>query len=67
MAGPRYRYRERPKKTGIRKRARVKSQKKRLIAHGYDGTMLDKLTEKDLRTLHAKIAGKKLPQAVKTA
>ncbi|HNX90839.1 MAG TPA: hypothetical protein PKY78_02840 [Candidatus Omnitrophota bacterium] len=50
MAAPHVKYRMRPKKTGAKKRQRVKAQKKRLEKAGYSKDALLHMTEKDIRT-----------------
>ncbi len=55
---PRKNYRSRPKKSGATKRQRVLSQKRRLVAAGYEQKKLDKMTTVEVRDL-LKEAGKK--------
>jgi len=61
---PRKNYRTRPKKRGAKKRQRVLSQKRRLLAAGYDKEKLDKLSPTEVREL-LKIARKR-KRAAKT-
>jgi len=49
MAQPRVKFGMRPKKTGAKKRQRVKTQKKRLITAGLDAAKVEKMTEKEIR------------------
>lgn len=56
MGTPRLVYRWRPKKTGARKKYRVKTHRKRLLAVGYDEKYLNTLTEGRLRSELMKIA-----------
>ena len=55
---PRKIYRSRPKKTGAKKVQRIASQKRRLIAVGYDEAKLSKMNVVEIRDL-LKEAGKK--------
>lgn len=57
---PKEKYRERPKKTGAKKRQKVLSQKKRLIKAGYDKVKLDNMDGVAVRELLKKIGRKKL-------
>ena len=57
----------RPKKTGARKKYRIKTHKKRLIAAGYDEASLHKLNPHQLRQLLKKAARKKGPKPAKPA
>lgn len=61
---PRRNYRSRPKKTGAKKKQRVQSQKRRLVAAGCDEKGLKKKTVVEIRDLIKKTAKKK---NVKTA
>jgi len=61
---PRKNYRSRPKKTGAKKKQRILSQKRRLVAAGCDETELKKKTTVEIRDLVKKTAKKK---SVKTA
>ncbi len=63
MVKPRAKFRERPKKTGAKKRQKVLSQEKRLIDAGYDKASLDKMSTVDIRELLKKITRKKGPKA----
>lgn len=49
MAAPRKKYKQRPKKRGAAKKNRVKTQKKRLVAAGFDEKILDKMTLSEIR------------------
>jgi len=49
MPGPRRKFRERPKKSGAKKKQRVRSQKRRIIAAGADESTLKKMTNKEVR------------------
>jgi hypothetical protein len=65
---PRKNYRERPKKTGAKKKQRVLSQKKRLVAAGCDEKDLKKKSIVEIRDLIKKAARKKsVKPAVKAA
>ncbi len=60
MGVPRVKFRDRPKKTGAKKKIRVKAQKKRLVAAGFDEKSVNKLTDRDIRTgLKAAVKKKK--------
>ena len=59
MGIPRVKFREQPKKTGAKKRIRIKAQKKRLLDAGFDEKTLNKMTEKDIRTSLKKAEKKK--------
>ncbi len=52
-------YRSRPKKTGAKKRQKVKSQKRRLIAMGVTKERLEKMNSTDVRKLLAETTKKK--------
>lgn len=43
MASPAQTFGERPKKTGARKRAKIKAQKRRLIASGMNKELVEKM------------------------
>jgi hypothetical protein len=58
---PRKKFRSRPKKRGARKRQRILSQKRRLIAAGYDKGLLDKMTIIEIRDLLKKAGRRKVP------
>ncbi len=49
MAGPRRKFRERPKKLGAKKTVKVKDQKRRLVAGGIDEAKVAKLSPKETR------------------
>ncbi|MDD4956423.1 MAG: hypothetical protein PHH49_01710 [Candidatus Omnitrophica bacterium] len=53
---PRKNYRTRPKKTGAKKRQRIKAQKKRLVASGMEEKKLKKLNVVEIRDLIKKTA-----------
>ena len=57
----------RPKKTGARKKYRIKTHKKRLIAAGHDEASLRKLNPQQLRQLLKRAARKKGPKTAKPA
>ena len=59
MGVPRVKFRDRPKKTGAKKKIRVKSQQKRLVEAGFDENSVKKLTDKEIRTGLKKIGKKK--------
>ena len=59
---PKERNRERPKKTGAKKRQRVKSQIRRLVVAGYDEKVLKKMNIVQVRDLIKKAARKHTPQ-----
>ncbi|MDD5634039.1 MAG: hypothetical protein PHW46_02045 [Candidatus Omnitrophica bacterium] len=56
---PKEKFRTRPKKTGARKKQRILTHKKRLVAAGYERAKLDKMTPVDLRNLLKKVAKRK--------
>jgi len=56
---PRKNYRSRPKKSGAKKRQKVLSQKRRLVAAGHDAAGLVKLTTVEIRDLLKKTGKKK--------
>ena len=58
---PRKNYRQRLKKTGARKKQRLLSQKKRLIAAGVDEGEIKKMTTVDIRDRLKAVARKKGP------
>ncbi|MFH1552836.1 MAG: hypothetical protein ABID83_04275, partial [Candidatus Omnitrophota bacterium] len=66
---PRKNYRTRPKKRGAKRRQRILSQKRRLIAVGHDKNVLDKMTVVDIRELLKKAGRKKIasPKKVRKA
>jgi hypothetical protein len=51
----------RPKKTGAKKTYRIKTHKRRLVAAGYEESLLKKLNPRELRDLLKKVAKKKAP------
>ena len=56
MAGPRIKFRERPKKTGAKKKQKVNAQKRRLAAAGVKEEDIKRLaTDKEVREAHKKI------------
>ncbi|MFC1570400.1 hypothetical protein ACFL4E_01315 [Candidatus Omnitrophota bacterium] len=59
---PRKNYRGRPKKHGAAKRQRILSQKKRLVAAGYDMETLRHMNVVQIRDLVKKVAKKKSPK-----
>jgi len=59
---PRKNYRSRPKKCGAKKRQKVLSQKRRLVAAGHDAAGLEKLTTVEIRDLLKKTGKKKAPK-----
>ena len=56
---PRKNYRSRPKKSGAKRRQRILSQKKRLIAAGYDEKSIKRMTVVEIRDNLKKAAKKK--------
>lgn len=60
---PRKNYRTRPKKTGAVKRQRILSQKRRLVAAGYNMEELRYKNNVEIRDLVKKAAKKKSPTA----
>jgi len=56
---PRKNYRTRPKKTGAKKKQRVRSQERKLEALGYKREKLDKMTTVEVRDLLKKAMKKK--------
>jgi hypothetical protein len=63
MAQPFLKFRHRPKKTGARKRQRVKTQKKRLVAEGVDKALIRKMSEGQIRLALRKTAKAKAKKA----
>ncbi len=61
---PRKNFRSRPKKSGAKKRQRLLSQKKRVIAGGHDKESVDKMTSLKIRQLVAETAKKKSKKAM---
>lgn len=64
MAGPRKKYRERPKKVGAKKRYRINLHKKKLIAAGMKAEDLSQLNEGEIRRGLRLIGKKKKPTLV---
>lgn len=60
-------YGSRPKKKGARKKYRIKTHKKRLMAAGHDEAVLNKLNPSQLRQLLRKAARMKAPKTARTA
>ncbi|MFH1798186.1 MAG: hypothetical protein ABH844_02410 [Candidatus Omnitrophota bacterium] len=60
---PKKNFGARPKKTGARKRQKVLSQKRRLVASGQEKSKLDKMTTVEIRELLKKTAKRKRPSA----
>ncbi|MGB2630892.1 MAG: hypothetical protein WBD24_02925 [Candidatus Omnitrophota bacterium] len=58
---PRKNFRTRPKKSGSKKRYRIKTQKKRLVAAGLDEEYVRRLTEREIRDKLQKVSRKKKP------
>ena len=59
MGGPRVKFRGRPKKSGAKKRQKVKSQRKRLVESGMKEEDVIKLTDREVREKHKRIGRKK--------
>lgn len=59
MPGPRRKFRERPKKTGAKKNAKVNAQKRRLVESGGDEEKVKKLSSKETRECLKKKSPKK--------
>jgi hypothetical protein len=59
---PRKKFRTRPKKTGAKKNQRILSQKKRLVAAGYDEAKLRKMTTREIRDALKVAARRKGPR-----
>jgi hypothetical protein len=59
---PRKNYRSRPKKNGAKKKQRVLSQKKRLLAAGVSEEDIHRMTTVEIRDLVKKVAIKKGPK-----
>jgi hypothetical protein len=57
----------RPKKKGAKKKYRIKTHKKRLVAAGHDEAVLNKLNPAQLRLLLRKAAKRKAPKTARTA
>ena len=49
MGGPKKSFRNRPKKSAAKKRQKVKSQKRKLLAGGLDEAVVEKMTNKEVR------------------
>ncbi len=64
MAGPRRKFRERPKKTGARKTQKVNAQKKRLVGSGMPEEQIGKLTVGEIRDRLKAVGRKKSKIAV---
>ena len=62
---PRKNYRTRPKKSGSKKRQRVNTQKKRLIAAGMSEEQVKHLTDAQIRDKLKKIAKKTVKKPAK--
>jgi hypothetical protein len=56
---PRKNYRTRPKKSGAKKRQRIKSQKKRLTDAGIDAEVVRRLTDAEIREQLKRVMKKK--------
>jgi hypothetical protein len=56
---PRKNYRQRPKKSGSKKRYRVSNQRKRLVAAGLDEEFVKHLTERQIREQLMRVSRKK--------
>ena len=63
---PRKKFRTRPKKTGAKKKYRVLTQKRRLVAAGYKMEKLAKMTVVEIRDL-LKLAAKRKAKKAKIA
>ena len=59
MAGPRKKFRQRPKKVGAKKRTRVKHQKQKLVAAGVKEEDIHVMTDVDVRGALKKAMRKK--------
>jgi hypothetical protein len=57
----------RPKKRGAKKKYRLKTHKKRLVAAGYEEAFLNKLNPAQIRLLLMKIARKRAPKNARVA
>ena len=62
---PRKNYRTRPKKRGADRRQRILSQKRKLVAAGYDKEKLDKMSAVEVRNLLKEAGKKKASKPVK--
>ena len=49
MGGPKERFKNRPKKTGTKKRQKVRAQKRRLVKAGVDEGSIEKMTTREVR------------------
>ena len=59
---PRKKFRTRPKKSGAKKKQRIKSQKKRLTAAGVDENVVSSMTEGQIRRKLMAVEKKKAPK-----
>jgi hypothetical protein len=62
---PRKKFRTRPKKKGAKKRQRIKSQKKRLVAAGVDEDVVFHMTDAQIRKKLQEVSRKKAPKRQK--
>ena len=59
MGGPKEKFKNRPKKSGAKKRQKVSAQKRRLIKAGVDEGAIAKMTAKEVRETHKEILNHK--------
>lgn len=60
MGGPKENFRNRPKKSGTKKRQKVRAQKRRLVKAGLDEGVVEKMTTKETREAQKDALKKKL-------
>ncbi len=60
MGGPKENFKKRPKKSGTKKRQKVRAQKRRLVKAGLDEGVVEKMTTRETREAQKVALKKKL-------
>ena len=60
MGGPKKKFKNRPKKSGTKKRQKLRAQKRRLVKAGLDEGVVEKMTTKEIREAQKDVLKKKL-------
>lgn len=55
MGGPREKFRNRPRKSGAKRKQKVRAQKRRLVKAGVDESVVEKMTSREVRDTHREV------------
>ncbi len=59
MGGPKEKFRNRPRKSGAKRRQKVRAQQRRLVKAGVDEGVVEKMTSREVRDTHREVLNRK--------